>query len=119
MLTFFMGLASFFYMYGLIQQIWKIQRRKMADDMSLMTCVFWVLGTFIFLIASFKTDMHWTFKINYIIHLILFVYLFGLVSKYQGEQKERMAKIRSNVMKEALRVLHGGKLQTKEETKKR
>lgn len=103
------GLAgTILFLSALVAQIVRIEQRQMADDMSLTTCWCWMIGMSFFLLTAMMTQAHWTLTINYVMHLMLFIWLLLRVKKYQDLHEKRMEEIRKNVMNK-VKVIRGGK----------
>lgn len=112
MLIIFGLIATYLFLSGLITQIIKIHRRKIADDLSSLTLIKWCVGLIIFLIISLQTNTHWIFPFGYAAQVITCFYLFLQVLHYQKEMNIKMKHIQKNIKKgvnKHLRIHDGGK----------
>ncbi len=103
-------LATGLFLSGLILQIIRIHRRKMADDISQWTIAQWLLGFVLLLIVTLKTDAYWVFTFSYLTQGLVCLYLYFLVGHYHNETTLRMKRMRGKIMKEVRKsVIKGGK----------
>jgi uncharacterized protein with PQ loop repeat len=85
--------------WGVLEQIWKVERTKSAGDLSRLTVLLWVVSLGIFFYIAWKTTADSIFLWNYGINFVFYVYLFKLVHKYQTEYKMPFSKKHLTVFK--------------------